>query len=165
MPGRGTRRVAGRIVAGAIFPRRLHIAGAGRRNRLPKQGGGLRHPVQVGGRGAEHNRCRSTPSRRRDRLHHRTPHLGPEPAAPSARPLPRSRRRLVDGRNTLDILSTRLLPAVRVLSSLFRRLFLEKLQEAFAAGKLAFFGSLARFADTPVFSRYLAKLRRVEWVV
>jgi hypothetical protein len=55
--------------------------------------------------------------------------------------------------------------SVRVLSRLFRRLFLEKLREAFAAGKLAFFGALAQLADARVFDRSLAKLRRVEWVV
>jgi hypothetical protein len=54
---------------------------------------------------------------------------------------------------------------VRVLSRLFRRLFLEKLRDAFETGKLAFFGRLARLADTPVFARCLAELRRVEWVV
>jgi hypothetical protein len=55
--------------------------------------------------------------------------------------------------------------SVRVLSRLFRRLFLEKLREAFAAGKLAFFGALAHLADARVFDRSLAELRRVEWVV
>jgi len=54
---------------------------------------------------------------------------------------------------------------VRVLSRLFRRLFLEKLREAFAAGKLAFFGAVARLADAGVFTRCLTELRRVEWVV
>ena len=42
MPGPGARgmagRAAGRIAAGAVFPRRLHAAAAGRRNRLPEQG-------------------------------------------------------------------------------------------------------------------------------
>jgi Putative transposase len=55
--------------------------------------------------------------------------------------------------------------SVRVLSRLFRRLFLEQLREAFAAGKLAFFGALAQLADARVFDRSLAELRRVEWVV
>src|SRR5882724_11872138 len=55
--------------------------------------------------------------------------------------------------------------SVRVLSRLFRRLFLEKLREAFAAGKLAFFGAVARLADAGVFTRCLTELRRVEWVV
>ncbi len=53
MPGTGAGgmagRASGRIAAGAVFPRRLHAAAAGRRNRLPEQGGGLRHPVQGGG--------------------------------------------------------------------------------------------------------------------
>jgi Putative transposase len=30
---------------------------------------------------------------------------------------------------------------------------------------LGFFGALARFADAPIFTRRLAELRRVEWVV
>jgi hypothetical protein len=54
---------------------------------------------------------------------------------------------------------------VRVLSRLFRRLFLENLRTAFTAGKLAFFGTLARLADPAVFCRDVAELRRVEWVV
>jgi hypothetical protein len=54
---------------------------------------------------------------------------------------------------------------VRVLSRLFRRLFLEKLRAAFDAGRLEFFGTLARLADTTAFTRCLAELRRVEWVV
>ena len=54
---------------------------------------------------------------------------------------------------------------VRVLSRLFRRLFLEKLRAAFDSDKLAFFGPLARLSDASVFARYLAELRRVEWVV
>jgi Putative transposase/Transposase zinc-binding domain len=54
---------------------------------------------------------------------------------------------------------------VRVLSRLFRRLFLEKLEADFDAGKLAFFGTLTRLTDAGVFGRCLAELRRVEWVV
>src|SRR3954469_15807240 len=54
---------------------------------------------------------------------------------------------------------------VRVLSRLFRRLFLEKLRAAFDAGRLAFFGALAGLANTAVFARCVAGLRRVEWVV
>ena len=51
---------------------------------------------------------------------------------------------------------------VRVLSRLFRRLFLENLRAAFEVGKLAFFGTLARLTDPSVFTRYLAELRQVE---
>jgi hypothetical protein len=54
---------------------------------------------------------------------------------------------------------------VRVLSRLFRRLFLEKLGAAFEAGKLGFFGALAGLANPAVFVRRLAALRRIEWVV
>jgi len=54
---------------------------------------------------------------------------------------------------------------VRVLSRLFRRLFLEQLQAAFEAGDLGFFGTLAEFAEPAAFARRLHELRRVEWVV
>ena len=52
---------------------------------------------------------------------------------------------------------------VRVLSRLFRRLFLHKL--AAAHKQLAFFGSHARLAKAPAFAAYLAPLRKTEWVV
>src|SRR3954462_6240605 len=55
--------------------------------------------------------------------------------------------------------------AVRVLSRLFRRLFLESLKAAFDAGRLAFFGALAGLAAAPVFARRLGELRRADWVV
>ncbi len=54
---------------------------------------------------------------------------------------------------------------VRVLSRLFRRLFLESLQAAFEAGELGFFGGLAELAQPTAFAERLAKLRRTEWVV
>ena len=54
---------------------------------------------------------------------------------------------------------------VRVLSRVFRRLFLEQLQTAFEAGKLGFFGDLTDLADPTIFARRLRDLRRVEWVV
>jgi hypothetical protein len=54
---------------------------------------------------------------------------------------------------------------VRVLSRLFRRLFLEKLAAAHAHGRLSFFGDLARLADPEAFAANLAPLRRAEWVV
>ncbi|MGH8190332.1 MAG: IS91 family transposase [Rhodanobacteraceae bacterium] len=54
---------------------------------------------------------------------------------------------------------------VRVLSRLFRRLFLEHLEQAFATGQLRFFGSLQALRDRRAFLRYLAPLRKVEWVV
>jgi hypothetical protein len=54
---------------------------------------------------------------------------------------------------------------VRVLSRLFRRLFLEQLQTAYQAGGLAFFGTLAGLADPAAFARRQAALRRIDWVV
>jgi hypothetical protein len=54
---------------------------------------------------------------------------------------------------------------VRVLSRLYRRLFLEGLQRVFEAGKLRFFGALAGLAPSPVFAQQLAALRRIDWVV
>ena len=54
---------------------------------------------------------------------------------------------------------------VRVLSRLFRRLFLAQLQAAFDAGQLRFFNALAPLQDTKAFARYLAPVRKVEWVV
>ena len=55
--------------------------------------------------------------------------------------------------------------SVRVLSRLFRRLFLEGLGALHAAGRLAFFGDLAALADDEAFAAALAPLRRCEWVV
>jgi hypothetical protein len=55
--------------------------------------------------------------------------------------------------------------SVRVLSRLFRRLLLEKLAAAHAAGELQFFGNHARLADAKAFAAYLAPLRESEWVV
>jgi Putative transposase len=54
---------------------------------------------------------------------------------------------------------------VHVLSRLYRRLFLERLFDAFDAGKLNFFGDLAALAAPIAFARYLAPLRRIAWVV
>ena len=54
---------------------------------------------------------------------------------------------------------------VRVLSRLFRRLFLERLAAAHHAGRLKFFGDLVQLADGRAFARYLRPLRKVEWVV
>ena len=55
--------------------------------------------------------------------------------------------------------------SVRVLSSLYRRLFLERLQSAFDAGAMNFFGDLAPLADPAAFTAYLRPLRQIDWVV
>src|SRR5450631_4142363 len=57
-----------------------------------------------------------------------------------------------------------LLP-VKVLSRLFRRLFLEQLEAAYAAGQLQFFGELEGLRDPAAFTRSLAPVKNKEWVV
>jgi predicted RNA-binding Zn-ribbon protein involved in translation (DUF1610 family) len=54
---------------------------------------------------------------------------------------------------------------VRVLSRLFRRLFLEKLSDAHQAGKLQFFGENLFLAEPQHFTQWLQPLRQCEWVV
>jgi hypothetical protein len=54
---------------------------------------------------------------------------------------------------------------VRLLSRLFRRLFLEGLAALHAAGRLALFGDLVPLAEKRAFDAALAPLRRAEWVV
>jgi hypothetical protein len=54
---------------------------------------------------------------------------------------------------------------VRVLSRLFRRRFLEELRCLHQAGRLRFFNDCAYLADPAAFARWLAPLRRCEWVV
>jgi hypothetical protein len=57
-----------------------------------------------------------------------------------------------------------LLP-VRVLSRLFRRLFLAALADAHSAGRLAFFGELDRLRHRQAFTAHLAPLGRKNWFV
>ena len=57
-----------------------------------------------------------------------------------------------------------LLP-VKVLSRLFRRVFLEALEEAYAAGQLRFFGALEELRAPAAFARYVAPVPGQEWVV
>ena len=54
---------------------------------------------------------------------------------------------------------------VRVLSRLFRRLFLEGLTALRSASRLAFFGDLAPLADQRAFDAAVAPWRRSKWVV
>jgi hypothetical protein len=55
--------------------------------------------------------------------------------------------------------------AVKPLSRLFRRLFLERLRATFDGHKLGFFGDLAHLADPKAFATHLAATRRVDWIV
>jgi hypothetical protein len=54
---------------------------------------------------------------------------------------------------------------VRVLSRLFRRRFLEALEQAHRMGQLQFFGDSAGLADAQAFAQWLAPMRQCEWVV
>src|SRR3990170_3164753 len=54
---------------------------------------------------------------------------------------------------------------VRVLSRLFRRRFLEELQNAHRRGELRFFGEYAALSEPTAFAHWLAPLREGEWVV
>ena len=54
---------------------------------------------------------------------------------------------------------------VRVLSRLYRRLFLQYLQAAFDGGKLKFFGAVTGLHEPATFACHLSKLRNVEWIV
>jgi hypothetical protein len=54
---------------------------------------------------------------------------------------------------------------VRVLSRLFRRLFLNRLTAVHAAGRLNFFGDSVHLGNAKTFAAYLAPLRSTEWVV
>lgn len=54
---------------------------------------------------------------------------------------------------------------VRVLSRLFRRLFIAQLQLAFDHGELQFFNSLEVLRNRVAFAKYLVPTTRTEWVV
>jgi hypothetical protein len=69
-----------------------------------------------------------------------------------------------DGEHWMSCLPGFFLP-VRVLSRLFRRLFLEQLQAAFRKGSLRFYGDREELRDPDQFARYLAPLHDIEWVV
>jgi Putative transposase/Transposase zinc-binding domain len=54
---------------------------------------------------------------------------------------------------------------VKVLARLFRGKFLAMLIDAHAAGRLKFFNTHAGLADKRTFKKFLARLRRIKWVV
>jgi hypothetical protein len=69
-----------------------------------------------------------------------------------------------DGRRWVASRTAFLLP-VRVLSKLFRRLFLTRLIELHGTGRLAFFGTQAGLIDRRRFLRHLSPVRNKRWVV
>jgi hypothetical protein len=70
----------------------------------------------------------------------------------------------LDGEHWVQCRPSFLVP-VRVLSRLFRRLFLAGLAEAHAAGRLAFFGELDGLRHLAAFTAHLAPLKRKNWFV
>jgi hypothetical protein len=56
-------------------------------------------------------------------------------------------------------------PPVRVLSRMFRGLFLHYLEKAFAAGHLSFFSAHRHLHEPAAFRHYLAPAHNTEWVV
>jgi len=70
----------------------------------------------------------------------------------------------LDGQRWVSSRPAFLLP-VRVLGSLFRRLFLTRLLELHTAGRLQFFGKQAELADATAFRRRVAIVRKMNWVV
>jgi hypothetical protein len=70
----------------------------------------------------------------------------------------------LDGARWVSCRSGFFLP-VRVLSRLFRRLFLHKLNAAHAYERLRFYGDHSSLAERKAFAAYLRPLRQIEWVV
>jgi len=54
---------------------------------------------------------------------------------------------------------------VRVLSQLFGRLFLERLNQAYQSGELKFFGEHQALANAKAFDNWIKPLRKIGWVV
>ena len=54
---------------------------------------------------------------------------------------------------------------VHVLSRRFRRLYLQYLEQVYAAGKLRFHGELRALSQPQAFAHHLALLRKTEWVI
>ena len=168
VPGAGTGRVAGgptgRTAAGALLPRRLHRAGADRRDRLAEQDRRLRHPVQGGGRDAAPHRRRAEASRRRDRAGGRAPHLGQNLqhhphlhcVAPAAGPLPME---------LAGSVAARLFPAGEGAVPPVSPALPHRPASGTDHGRLQFHATLASLAAPEAFAAYLRPLRATPWVV
>jgi hypothetical protein len=70
----------------------------------------------------------------------------------------------LDGQRWLASRPAFLLP-VRVLGKLFRGVFLSRLLALYDAGRLGFFGSLARLTERGAFLHHLAPVRKKRWAV
>ena len=165
--GRGAAmagRPRGRAAACSLPPRRLHLPGGDRRHRVPEQGRRLRPPVQDRRRDADHDRRRSQTSGRAHRPHRRAAHLGIGADPPSARSRHRSRRRPVRtvraGSPAILASSCRCacFPACSAgCSSKARRRPCRRTPGLLRRSR--------HLADRAAFARYLAPLRKAEWVV
>src|SRR5712692_4595271 len=70
----------------------------------------------------------------------------------------------LDGKRWMSCRPEFFLP-VRVLSRLFRRLFLQQLNAAHAEGRLNFYGDHGPLTEREAFAAFLRPLRQIEWVV
>ncbi len=161
------RGSARRAAAGRILPRRLHRAAGDRRHRLPEQG-------------AWSTTCCSAPPPRRCARSPPTPSTWVPRSASSRSCTPGARTCCItrictawcpavasrpDGQRWVACRPGFFLP-VRVLSRLFRRLFLAQLRAGLRrAARCSFFNALAALQDAGAFARYLAPVARAEWVV
>src|SRR5258705_9447326 len=152
-------RTAGR----PLLPRRVHIARADRDHRLPEQGRRLRSPVQ----GFLTDNAHDCSQRLGVKIgftsvlhtwgsamtHHPHLHMIVPGGGIS-----------LDGTRWVHCKPGFLLP-VRVLSRLFRRLFLAALVDAHATGRLAFLGAIEGLRRREAFAAHLAPLKRKKWFV
>ena len=69
-----------------------------------------------------------------------------------------------DGESWISCRSGFFLP-VKVLSRLFRRLFLDSLKQAFEQGKLQFYGKNERLSKPEAFDQFISSCKKIEWVV
>src|SRR5215210_7730496 len=159
------RRPSGRPAAGALLPRGLHPADARRSSRVPEQGRGLRPAVPDRRRHAHHDRSGPEAPRRQDRPHGRAVYVGIALTHhPHVHVVVPGGGLAPHGSRWIACRPGFFLP-MRVLSRLFRRLFLDRLADAQRIGRLAFHGDLAHLSDPAAFAAHLAPLRRSEWVV
>jgi hypothetical protein len=70
----------------------------------------------------------------------------------------------IDGEQWIHCRSGFFLP-VRVLSRLFRRLFLERLNQAYQSDDLKFYGQHQALANAKAFDNWIKPLRKIEWVI
>src|SRR5271168_974067 len=154
----------GRTVAGSLFPRRVHLARAGRGNRVPEQG---RRAILFAASAEAMTTLAANPRRLGAQigvvavLHTWGQTLTHHPHVHCVVPgggLSHDGTRWIAGRPNFFL-------AVRPLAKLFRRLFLERLQKAYDAGALNFFGDLVDLANPASFGALVADMRAIDWVV